>query len=118
MENWTDLSDVNGVPGHSINVIVDGGVDEAIARVVFDRKPAGTGMLGNTQVSLTDSRGRVRLVRFDRPAMVDCAAYIEVRRKENFAAIKPGVGGSSPSCRAMRSLKLQIRRRQPNDLIA
>lgn len=87
LENDTDIVDEDGVPGHSINVIVDGGNDEAIAKVIFERKTGGTGMLGDLLVNVIDKRGRTRPIRFDRPAPVDCAAYIEVERNADYTAV-------------------------------
>ena len=75
------------MPGHSLNVIVDGGMDDAIARVIFERKTGGTGLMGDVSVAVPDARGRNRLMRFDRPDIIECAAYIEVTRKVGFTAV-------------------------------
>lgn len=100
LENHTDVTDENGVPRKSINVIVDGGTDADIAKVIFDHKTGGTGMRGDVQVNIIDRRGRVRPVWFDRPAPIDCAAYIEVQRNENYTdidtdAIKAAIADTS-----------------------
>lgn len=100
LENHTDVTDADGVPRKSINVIVDGGDDKAIAQVIFDRKTGGTGMRGDIQVDVIDKRGRRRSVWFDRPTPVDCAAYIEVQRNENYTdidtdAIKAAIAATS-----------------------
>lgn len=87
LENFTDTIDANGLPPHSINVVVDGGQSAEIARVIFERKTAGTGMAGAVEVAHVDSRGRTRPIRFDRPTAVDCAAYIEVQRDEGYTAV-------------------------------
>lgn len=87
LENHTDVTDADGVPRKSINVIVDGGVDPDIAKVIFDYKTGGTGMRGDTQVNVIDRRGRTRPIWFDRPTPVDCAAYIEVQRNEEYTDI-------------------------------
>ena len=41
IENETSLTDINGRPPHSIEVMVLGGSDEEIARAIFMSKPAG-----------------------------------------------------------------------------
>lgn len=87
LENDTSVTDANGVPPHSINVIVDGGNDADIARVIFDRKAGGTGMRGEVQIDVIDKRGRIRPTRFDRPAPADCAIYIEVERNADYTAV-------------------------------
>ena len=100
LENYTDVMDADGVPPHSINVVVDGGDSAAIAGVIFDNKTLGTGMLGDTVVELPITKGRVKAIRFDRPAITSCAAQIIVRREANFLAIdidaiKAAVAGTS-----------------------
>jgi uncharacterized phage protein gp47/JayE len=87
LENNTNVVDADGVPGKSINVIVDGGDTTQVARVIFNYKTAGTGMRGDVEVDVIDRRGRTRKVRFDRPAPVDCAAYIEVERNADYTAV-------------------------------
>lgn len=87
LENYTSVEDANGVPPHSINVIVDGGLDAEIARAIWDKKTGGTGMRGDTTVAVLDRRQRPRPVRFDRPSPVACRAYLEVRRSATFTAI-------------------------------
>lgn len=87
LENTGNETDADGVPGHSLNVIVDGGMDDAIARVIFERKTGGTGLMGDVSVAVPDARGRNRLMRFDRPDIIECAAYIEVTRKVGFTAV-------------------------------
>ncbi|MCG9064728.1 baseplate J/gp47 family protein [Laribacter hongkongensis] len=87
LENTGNDTDANGVPGHSLNVIVDGGDDAGIAAVIFKRKTGGTGLMGNISVVVKDARGRSRQVRFDRPDVIECSAYIEVTRRADFTAI-------------------------------
>lgn len=41
IENETSLTDINGRPPHSIEVMVLGGSDEEIARAIYKSKPAG-----------------------------------------------------------------------------
>lgn len=87
LENWTDKVDAAGVPAHSINVIVDGGRDEQIAAAILRKKPGGTGMRGAQRIEVVDKRGRQRPILFDRPAPIDCAARLTVRRNATFTAI-------------------------------
>ena len=87
LENDEDITDANGVPGHSLNVIVDGGDDMAIASAIRLRKTGGTGLMGAIEVSVQDQRGRRRRMRFDRPTVVECSAHVEVRRRADFTAI-------------------------------
>lgn len=87
LENWTDVTDENGVPRKSINVIVDGGDDGAIAQVIFDNKTSGTGMRGDVEHVVIDRKRRERKVMFDRPEIIDCTAYLELKRSRGQQAI-------------------------------
>lgn len=87
LENVGDDVDENGVPGHGINVIVDGGDPDAIALVILQNKTAGAPMLGDQEIIVVDARGRQRLIKFDRPTNVDCAAALTVKRSKNFTDI-------------------------------
>ncbi|KUZ98082.1 hypothetical protein WI40_13840 [Burkholderia ubonensis] len=87
LENWTDVTDADGVPRKSINVIVDGGEDEAIAQVIFANKTSGTGMLGAVAVDVLDRKGRKRTMLFDRPEVIECAAYLELKRERGVVGI-------------------------------
>ncbi|MBH9396033.1 baseplate J/gp47 family protein [Pseudomonas aeruginosa] len=87
LENTGNQTDANGVPPHSLNLIVDGGDERAIAEAIFQRKTAGTGLRGEVEVTLADSQGISRTLRFDRPQTVACRALIEVRRDAEFSAV-------------------------------
>ncbi|MHC9164352.1 baseplate J/gp47 family protein [Pseudomonas aeruginosa] len=87
LENTGNQADANGVPAHSLNLIVDGGDEQAIATVIFQRKTAGTGLRGDVEVTLADSQGIARRLRFDRPQVIACRALIEVRRDAEFSAV-------------------------------
>ncbi len=52
LENFTDTVDAAGVPAHGINVIVEGGRDEAIAEVIYHHKTLGTNMRGEVRVEI------------------------------------------------------------------
>lgn len=87
LENTGNQADANGVPAHSLNLIVDGGDEQAIATVIFQRKTAGTGLRGDVEVTLADSQGIARRLRFDRPQVIACRALIEVQRDAEFSAV-------------------------------
>jgi uncharacterized phage protein gp47/JayE len=56
-ENQTSVTDVNGVPGHSIAVIVEGGNVTTIAQTIEQKKAPGTGTYGTTTITVTDPSG-------------------------------------------------------------
>ena len=49
-ENDTSATDSNGIPAHSIWAIVEGGANSDIANVIYAKKTAGAGMLGDVVV--------------------------------------------------------------------
>lgn len=76
LENDTNVTDPNGLPPHSFQVIVVGGVDEDIGDVIWLKKPAGILSFGNTTVQIIDSQGISHDISFSRPTTVDI--YVEV----------------------------------------
>lgn len=66
-ENDTNSTDANGIPAHSISLVVEGGDAAAIAQAIADKKTPGTGTYGTTSQTVTDIYGRPLVVRFYRP---------------------------------------------------
>jgi uncharacterized phage protein gp47/JayE len=56
-ENQSGATDANGIPGHSIAVVAEGGDITAIARTVEAKKSPGTGTYGTTSITVTDPAG-------------------------------------------------------------
>lgn len=56
-ENDTGSTDSNGLPGHSISVVVEGGSATAIAQVIEQTKTPGTATYGSTSEIVTDPVG-------------------------------------------------------------
>ena len=78
-ENDSSQTDSNGVPGHSVCCVVEGGGDAAIAETIFNRKPVGCGTHGGTGVSVIDAYGAENTVRFQRPVNVDFDVAVTLR---------------------------------------
>lgn len=66
-ENNTASTDPNGIPPHSIWVIVLGGSNEAIASAIYIKRNAGCGMFGSVVVPINQVDGTVFNVKFSRP---------------------------------------------------
>lgn len=69
-ENATNITDGQGRPPHSIECLVQGGVDQDILDAVFDRKAAGIETHGSVSGTVTDSQGIDHTVKFSRPTPV------------------------------------------------
>ncbi|WP_236209002.1 baseplate J/gp47 family protein [Pseudomonas tohonis] len=68
-ENDTDATDSNGIPAHSISLIVEGGDSQEIAQAIAGKKTPGTGTYGTTSQVVTDIYGVTRTIRFYRPTV-------------------------------------------------
>jgi uncharacterized phage protein gp47/JayE len=107
-ENDTDQPDANGVPGHCVALVVEGGDPQEIATTIHRKKTPGTGTYGALNASVADKYGIVSDIRFFRPAIVPVAVDLEIRAypgysaeitdriKDNLAAYVNGLGIGSP----------------------
>lgn len=77
-ENDTSAADGNGVPAHSISLVVDGGDVAAIAAAIARHKTPGTGTYGTTSAVVTDSSGMSSTIRFYRPTVAAIAVHVAV----------------------------------------
>jgi uncharacterized phage protein gp47/JayE len=76
--NDTDAVDADGLPPHSIEVLVQGGAANAIAQAILDSKAAGIQTYGNTSGTAFDGEGEEHTVYFSRPTVVPVYVGIEV----------------------------------------
>lgn len=77
-ENVTDTTDANGIPPHSIWVIVEGGADADIAQAIYATRSAGAGMKGTEIVDVTRPNGRTMEIKFDRSGTEDLYARFSI----------------------------------------
>lgn len=77
-ENTTMLTDADGLPAKSFEVVVAGGDDTAIAQAIFDKKPIGIQAYGSTTEAIADSQGVSHDISFSRPEEVEIWIEIEV----------------------------------------
>ncbi|MBD2785369.1 baseplate J/gp47 family protein [Xenorhabdus sp. DI] len=85
-ENYTNQTDDQGVPLHSMNAVVIGGRDEDIALTILKKKVGGCGLMGSISYSCEYS-GAKRTVQFDRAEMVDIRVKIIIDRINGFQDI-------------------------------
>ena len=67
IENRTDTSDSEGRPGHSFEVLADGGADQDIINAIFTAKPLGIETVGSVSGTATDTQGTSYDINFSRP---------------------------------------------------
>jgi hypothetical protein len=77
-ENVTDETDADGLPPHSIEVMVYDGTsdgsavsDDVIAQAVWEAKPGGIRSFGSITADATDANGETRSVQFSRPTALN-----------------------------------------------
>ncbi|WP_214085858.1 baseplate J/gp47 family protein [Photorhabdus heterorhabditis] len=75
-ENDTNVTDNNGIPPHSIAMIVDGGDAKLIAQVIETKKGPGAGTFGDTEIKVADSYGILHPIHFSRPK--DVPVFVEI----------------------------------------
>ena len=66
-QNRGGTTDADGIPGHSIWVVVQGGSDAEIGQVMDNKVAAGVGMKGTQSVNVSQADGSVATYYFDRP---------------------------------------------------
>lgn len=78
-ENDTSAIDANGIPSHSISLVVEGGDATAIANAIAVKKTPGSGTYGTTQIVVTDIYGRPITISFFRPTAAPVAATVSIK---------------------------------------
>lgn len=77
-ENDTDAPDGDGIPAHSICLVVEGGDAIEIATAIAIKKTPGTGTFGTTSEVIIDPAGVPNTIRFYRPTVVRLVVEIDV----------------------------------------
>lgn len=78
-ENDTNVTDANGIPAHSISLVVEGGSVPAIAQAIATKKTPGTGTYGSIGQMVPDVYGNPITILFFRPAYVVIDVAITVK---------------------------------------
>lgn len=83
-ENDTGTTDANGLPAHSISLVVQGGDATAIAQAIADKKGPGAATYGTTSVDVTDEYGVTRAIKFYRPTTATIKVAISITALAGF----------------------------------
>lgn len=84
-ENDTSTTDSNGIPGHSISLVVEGGDAQAIASAIAAKKTPGAGTYGTTSEIVLDTYGRPMEIQFNRPAGQAITVAITVKALSGYS---------------------------------
>lgn len=95
-ENDTNITDGDGIPPHSISLVVEGGDTQAIGDTIALKKTPGTGTYGTTSVLTTDQYGIPNTINFFRPTNVPITIEITLQALPGYTTgyedqIKSGV---------------------------
>lgn len=82
--NDTMETDSAGNPPKTIHIYVDGGEQLDVANAILDSVAAGVQTYGGTQIGVPDIAGVVHPIFFDKPALVDVYAKIELEINDDF----------------------------------
>lgn len=77
-ENDTGVVDANGIPAHTISLVVEGGSAADICQAIQVHKTPGTGTYGDVTETVYDSHGMPLLINFFRPIAVPITVDITV----------------------------------------
>lgn len=86
-ENDTSVTDVNGLPPHSVAIVVEGGDATAIASAIAAKKGPGGGTAGSTAVTVKDRYGRPIVIRFFRPVESHIAVEIKFKPLPGYTSL-------------------------------
>lgn len=85
-ENDTSSTDSNGIPSHSICLVVAGGDAVDICQEIALHKTPGTGTFGNTDEIVFDSHGMPLDIKFQRPDLITVKAEITISVNSGFVS--------------------------------
>ncbi len=77
-ENDTGSTDADGIPAHSIAIIVSGGDSTEIAQSIALHKTPGTRTYGTTSVAVEDAHGMPLTINFYRPTSVTIGVRVTI----------------------------------------
>lgn len=83
-ENIGDTTSTEGLPPHSFEVLVQGGVDNEIADTIWKVKPAGIRSFGNVDEIVIDSTGRQQPISFSRPVLVPIYVSVSLTKTTDY----------------------------------
>lgn len=84
-ENDSSITDSNGIPGHSISLVVLGGTVQDIVNAIGARKTPGTGTYGTTSGTYTDPEGFSSTINFFVMAQIPLTVSITLRGLLNYS---------------------------------
>lgn len=85
-DNDTHITDINGIPPHTVSCVVEGGNSQDIAKVIYLRKGPGTGTYGTTSESVQIETGLSHTINFFRPTDLSIDVQISITRSNLYTS--------------------------------
>lgn len=85
-ENDTDATDTDGIPSHSIAVVIEGGDTVEIAETIAARKSPGTGTAGSVSEVVIDSAGIPNTIRFYPLDLVTIEVEVSIEELDGYVS--------------------------------
>lgn len=83
-ENITNGVDTNGLPAHSIEVLVKGGAESDISKAIADNRSVGCDLFGTTTSPYVDRNNFTHDIKFSRPVEVPIFVQITASKLPNW----------------------------------
>lgn len=83
-ENDTATTNADGIPAHSISIVVEGGDTTQIANAIANKKPAGTGTYGTTSVTVYDQYNVPNVIKFYRPTVATIGVEVSLTARAGY----------------------------------
>lgn len=78
LENPTQYTNSQGLPPHSIHVVISGGNVDVISNIIWTRKTGGTVLAGTESHSIIDELGGTQIIKFSRPVDVNVKVKVYI----------------------------------------
>lgn len=78
-ENYTNVTDGDGIPPHATWLVVEGGANDDIGNVYYENKSYGSNMKGAVEVNIITASGGLFTAKFDRPTAVDLYIRFDIQ---------------------------------------
>lgn len=86
-ENDTNTTNLDGLPAHSISMVVQGGDNVEIGTTILNRKGPGVGTFGTTSVNIVDVSGALRVIQFSRPVLVPIHVLVTLQVGDSYTSV-------------------------------
>lgn len=90
VSNRTDITDGDGRPPHSFEVVIVGGDEDEIANKIWEKQPSGIQPYGSITKTVIDSTGNNQTIKFSRPTYI--YIWVDIEYSLNSEEIFPDNG--------------------------